>query len=357
MRKFEDVKIQVMEIQKLVRPNIKALAPYSSARDEFKGEAQAWLDANENSLGTVSGGEWNRYPDPYQLAVKEDLAKIKGVVPQQIFIGNGSDEAIDLLFRIFCQPGSDKVVSFTPTYGMYKVSAAINDAEMIEIPLTSEFQLPDFNSIKDKVEHCKLLFICSPNNPTANLIKAELIESYLLNFQGIVVLDEAYIDFASDASFASRLQEYPNLVILQTFSKAWGLAALRLGIALASPEIITYLNKVKPPYNINAYSQQKALEALQNVKALNETIAFLNGLREELNSQLSELALVKKIYPSDANFILIQVDDPNALYEYLTELGIVVRNRHSVVAGTLRITVGSDLENELLIDALKKYRP
>ncbi|MES2628771.1 MAG: histidinol-phosphate transaminase [Bacteroidota bacterium] len=344
-------------IKKLVRPNILALKPYTSARDEFKGEASVFLDANENSLGSATG-DWNRYPDPYQLKVKEKLAKLKGTTPESIFLGNGSDEAIDILFRIFCEPGKDQAVIFAPTYGMYEVSANINDVGLIRRNLDANFQLPDdLDFISYLPDDAKLLFICSPNNPSGNLIDPDKIRRVLKDFGGIVVIDEAYIDFAPEASWLKDLSKYPNLVILQTFSKAWGLAALRLGVAYASPEIIQLMNKVKPPYNINESTQQLALQALENAETVTGFTGEINRLRGELEQQLGQLPQVKKLYPSDANFILAEVGNANGLYNFLTQSGIVVRNRHTVVNNCLRITVGTADENAALITAIRNFQP
>lgn len=346
-----------MTISKLVRPNILALKPYTSARDEFKGEASVYLDANENSLGSVAKGDWNRYPDPLQLEVKEKLSKLKGCVVENIFLGNGSDEAIDVLFRIFCEPGRDKAVIFTPTYGMYEVSANINNIGLIRFPLTEEFQLPDDLDIIDSLPtQAKLLFICSPNNPSGNLIDPDKIKKVLSIFKGVVIIDEAYIDFAPNSSWLSTLKKYPNLVILQTFSKAWGLAALRLGVAYASEEIIALMNKVKPPYNVNQSTQLLALQALDNSSALTKYVADTLQLRAELISDLQKSGVVKKIYPSDSNFVLAEVSNADKIYQYLVNKGIVVRNRHSVVQNCLRITVGTKSENETLISVIKECK-
>ncbi len=345
-----------MSISHLVRPNILALKPYTSARDEFKGEASVYLDANENSMGSTAPGNWNRYPDPYQHEIKSKLSAIKRTSVENIFLGNGSDEAIDILFRIFCEPGKDKAVIFTPTYGMYEVSANINNVELVKLALTDDFQLPDSLSFIDSLSiRTKLLFICSPNNPTGNLIKPESIKNLLEAFKGIVVIDEAYIDFAPEASWLPELTNYPNLVILQTFSKAWGLAALRLGVAYASKEIINLMNKVKPPYNINESTQQLAIQALQDVTKLNNFVSSTLTLRDQLLERLKKTVGVLKIYPTDANFVLIEVTNANAIYQYLVDQGIVVRNRHSAVNNCLRITVGTELENDTLITALGQF--
>jgi len=342
-----------MNLNNLVRPNILNLKPYASARDEFQGEAAIFLDANENSLGSVNEQDWNRYPDPQQRKVKDLLAGIKGVQPENIFLGNGSDEAIDILFRVFCEPGKDQALTFSPTYGMYEVSANINNVEIIQRALDKDFQ----PRVEDLVipNEVKLVFICSPNNPTGNSIKPELITRLLDNFKGILVLDEAYIDYAADKSWLPVLLKYPKLVILQTFSKAWGLAALRLGVAYASAEIVSLMNKVKPPYNINAATQELALNALQNVGKLTAMVQETIRLRTELIHELKSLSVVKYIYPSETNFVLTEVSDAPKIYQYLVGKGIVVRNRHSVVNNCLRITVGNQAENQQLISALKSY--
>ncbi len=342
-----------MNINNIARKNIVNLAPYSSARSEFSGEASVFLDANENSLGSVTETTWNRYPDPNQLALKQKLSELKSVAVENIFLGNGSDEAIDILFRVFCEPKQDKAMIFTPTYGMYQVSANINNVDCLQIPLDENFQLPVLDS--EQLTGVKLLFICSPNNPTGNLIDKKSIVKLLGSFQGIVVIDEAYIDFSPGGSWISTLTKYPNLVVLQTFSKAWGLAGLRIGVAYANTQIIALMNKVKPPYNINEATQQLALEALYHPRKLEELVCETLLLKEQLQTQLAELQLVEKIYPSDANFMLVKVADATKLYQYLVNAGIVVRNRHGVVDNCLRITVGTREENEILLDAITNY--
>ena len=341
----------------LLRENIKNLIPYSSARDEFKGEASVYLDANENSYGSPVSTPYNRYPDPLQFAVKTRLSEIKGIPPRNIFLGNGSDEAIDILFRAFCRPGVDNVITVPPTYGMYEVSANINDVALKKVPLTSEFQL-NLEEIAAAIEdNTKLIFICSPNNPTANSINREDIETILANFNGLVIIDEAYINYSRQKTFIQELTEYSNLVVLQTLSKAWGLAGIRLGMAFASEEIIEVFNRVKPPYNINEASQQIALQALNNIDQVNTWIKETIDQREQLVSDLVKLPFVLKIYPSDANFILVKTTNAKGVYNYLVERGIIVRDRSKVelCEGSLRITIGTPAENEKLIEALKSF--
>jgi histidinol-phosphate aminotransferase len=344
-----------MDINELQRENIKNLKPYSTARDEYKGQASVFLDANENSYGSPLEKNYNRYPDPLQLDLKDAISKIKGVPIENTFLGNGSDEAIDLLYRAFCEPGKDNVIILPPTYGMYEVSANINNVEIRKINLLPNFQL-DLDGIAEVVdENTKLIFICSPNNPTGNSIVRTDIETVLANFKGLVVIDEAYINYAKQRTFIKELTEYPNLVVMQTFSKAWGLAALRLGMAFAARPIIDVLNKVKPPYNINQATQDIALEALQNIGQVNDWIKITVEEREKLSANLLELNTVKKVYPSDANFILVEVDDATKTYNALVDQGIIIRDRSKVTLceGCLRITIGTEKENETLLNALK----
>jgi len=348
----------MFDLNKLLRNNIKQLVPYSSARDEFKGEARIFLDANENSFGSPLPTDYNRYPDPMQWKLKYKLADIKGVPPQHIFIGNGSDEVIDVLYRALCNPGVDNVILCPPTYGMYEVSAHINDVVIRQVSLTEDFQL-DMPALQQAIdENTKLIFVCSPNNPTANSINREDIELLLNNFEGILVVDEAYINFARQKTFIQELTEYPNLVVMQTLSKAWGLAALRVGMAFASEEIIQVMNKIKPPYNISQAAQELALQALENIAQVNEWIRETVIERDRLATSLEKLPLVVKVYPSDANFVLAKTIDAKAIYQYLVTLGIVVRDRSRVelCAGCLRITVGTPDENEKLIAALADYK-
>ena len=347
-----------MNLEQLVRPNIRAMKPYSSARDEFQGEAQVMLDANENSLGSAGPAVFNRYPDPQQHAVKEALAALKGVAPAQIFLGNGSDEAIDLLVRLTCTPGQDSVLLLPPTYGMYEVAANLNDVRIERVLLSADFQLTPEIVAQTLVSDAKLGFLCSPNNPTGNLLAAGAIEQILRGFRGLVVVDEAYADFAAAPSWTTRLAEFPNLVVLQTFSKAWGLAGLRLGMAFASPEIVGYLNKIKPPYNISAATQQHALAALHDAPHFAQLREQLLTGRAWLAAHLSPLPIVAEVFPSAANFLLVRFHpDATAVYNYLLGQGIVVRNRTTQpgCAGTLRLTVGTVAENEQLVQALRDF--
>ncbi|PUZ30416.1 histidinol-phosphate aminotransferase [Chitinophaga costaii] len=348
----------MFDLNLVLRDNIKRLTPYASARDEFKGEASIYLDANENSFGSPLPVAYNRYPDPMQWKLKYKIADIKGVPPQNIFIGNGSDEAIDILLRAFCNPGIDNVILCPPTYGMYEVSANINDVTIRKVSLTENFQL-DLPAIESAIDaHTKLIFLCSPNNPTGNALNREDMEMILSNFDGIVVVDEAYINFSRQHSFIQELTEYPNLVVMQTLSKAWGLAALRVGMAFASEDIITVFNKVKPPYNIGQATQDLALQALENVEQVNTWIKETVHERSLLVSRLSALPQVLHIYPSDANFILAKTIDANGIYDHLVTDGIIVRNRSKVelCAGCLRITVGTPNENTALIEAIGAFQ-
>lgn len=349
----------MFDLNSLLRDNIKRLVPYSTARDEFKGEAAIFLDANENSYGSPLPVKYNRYPDPMQWKVKYKLADIKGVPPQNIFLGNGSDEVIDVLYRSFCRPGIDNVVLFPPTYGMYEVSANINDVIVRKVSLTPDTYQIDMAALQQAVdENTKLIFICSPNNPTGNSINRADIEMVLNNFDGIVVIDEAYINFARQKTFIPELTEYPNLVIMQTLSKAWGLAALRVGMAFAGEEIINVLNKVKPPYNINQAAQDLVLQALDNIGTVNEWIRDIVIERDKLSAALETLPQVLEVYPSDANFVLAKTTDAKGIYNYLVEQGIIVRDRSKVELcnGCLRITVGTPDENITLINAIKSVQ-
>jgi histidinol-phosphate aminotransferase len=343
--------------ENLVRNNIKALKPYSSARDEFKGDASIFLDANENSLGSPLLKWYNRYPDPLQWKIKEKLAAIKQVPVEKIFLGNGSDEPIDLLFRCFCEPGLDEVIICPPTYGMYEVSANINNISLNRVPLTANFQL-DLPALEEAIKpNTKIIWICSPNNPSGNSIDRQDIEMVLNNFDGLVVIDEAYINFSKQRSFVTDLTDYPNLVILQTLSKAWGLAALRLGMAFASPEIIGYLNKVKPPYNISQPVQDLVLNALDEVGQVNDMIRVLVDERKKLEADLLKCNQVLIVYPSDANFLLVKFKDAKSMYNYLLGKGIVLRDRSNVLLcdQCLRITVGTSAENEQLLATISGY--
>lgn len=345
------------DLSKLVRENIKKVRPYSSARDEFSGEAKVFLDANENSLGSPLTKWYNRYPDPHQQKLKASISRIKNVDPKNIFLGNGSDECIDLLYRCFCEPGKDNVIICPPTYGMYEVSAAINDVELKRAELLPSFQL-NLELIESLIDdNTKIIWICSPNNPTGNSINYPDIEMLLNNFNGLVVVDEAYINFSRQHSLLKELNEYPNLVVMQTFSKAWGLAALRLGMAFASREIIELLDRIKPPYNINQATQDLALEALEEVGQVNDMIKEIVAMREELIKVFQRMPLVEKVYPSDANFLLVKVREAVDVYDYLLTEGIVVRDRSKVQLcdDCLRITIGTENENALLVDALINY--
>ena len=345
------------DLDKLIRDNIKRLVPYSSARHEFTGKASVFLDANENAFGSPLPEKFNRYPDPLQWQLKFQLAKIKGVPAENIFIGNGSDEVIDLAYRIFCSPGTDSVIVCPPTYGMYEVSANINDVTIKKVNLTEDFQL-DVEGILNAVdENTKLLFICSPNNPTGNNMNRADVEVLLNNFPGIIIIDEAYINYSKQKTFIQELTEYPNLIVMQTLSKAWGLAALRLGLCYASMDIIDIFNKVKPPYNVNDASQQLGLEALQDTATVNNWIKQVVEQKEILVKEMQQLSFVEKIHPSDANFILVKVNNANKLYDFLSGNEVIVRNRSKDVhcANCLRITIGTPDENEVLINLLKSY--
>lgn len=340
-----------MNLQQLVRKNVWNMKAYSSARDEFKGEASVFLDANENPLND----KYNRYPDPLQWALKEKISKVKDIQPEKIFLGNGSDEPIDLVIRIFCEPRIDNIVAIDPTYGMYQVCADVNDVEYRKVLLNSNFDLDAGTLLEKTNENTKLIFLCSPNNPTGNLLNRKEIEKVLNSFSGIVIVDEAYIDFASEKTWLNDLQKYSNLIVLQTFSKAWGLAAVRLGMAFASPEIIKLFNKVKYPYNVNILTQNFVKGELDKLELRKEWIQILLKGRDFLNEELIKLPFVEKIYPTDSNFILVRVTDANGLYKLLAEKGVIVRNRNSVslCAGCLRITVGTDEENKILMETLR----
>jgi len=348
--------INNFDIHSLIRPNIAKMKPYSSARDEFKdlNSEMIFLDANENPFET----NVNRYPDPLQRQLKSIISKQKNIPPDQILLGNGSDEVLDLIFRAFCEPAIDNVITLPPTYGMYGVLANLNNIENREVLLDLEFQ-PDLNEIiRTRDAQTKLLFICSPNNPTGNLISIKKIEYLLENFSDLVVIDEAYIDFTNQQSWISKLNEFPNLIVTQTLSKAYGLAGIRLGICCASAEIISVLNKIKPPYNINGLSQQKAISQLQKYREIQNEISLLIAEKNKLLQALIEVNFIEKVYPSDANFILIKVDNAEKRYKQLLKKGIVVRNRSSqaLCENSLRITVGTTSENKKLIIALKTLK-
>lgn len=344
------------ELNQLLRPHIAKLQPYTSARDEYKGSEGIFLDANENPFGSVSTQQFNRYPDPYQSKLKVKISEIKEVSPSQIFLGNGSDEAIDLLFRAFCRPGIDNVILLPPTYGMYEVSASINDVEIRKIPLTEDFQLQTDKILEKADAQSKILFICSPNNPSANKMNREAILKLLRRFNGLIVVDEAYIDFSDEPSFITHLEEFPNLLVMQTFSKAWGLASLRLGMAFASKAIIQILNKIKPPYNISGLTQETVLEAIQNLKKVKNMIKEILIERDFLKLGLKELPFVIKVHPSEANFLLVKIPHAGKVYDLLIEEKIIVRNRSTVLHcdDCLRITIGTRAENLNLLHALRK---
>ncbi|HHU41564.1 MAG TPA: histidinol-phosphate transaminase [Fermentimonas caenicola] len=337
MRKFD--------LRSLVRSNIWELKPYSSARDEFWGDEGIFLDANENPFGNK-----NRYPDPHQRTLKKSLSKIKGISVDNICIGNGSDEIIDLVFRIFCEPQKDSVIICPPTYGMYEVSANINNVNIIKIPLDSNFEL---NVDEILSQNAKCLFLCSPNNPTGNSLKN--IEVLMNEFNGIIIVDEAYIDFSDKPSFIGRLSEFPNLIIMQTFSKAWALASARVGIAYADSNIIKLMDKTKPPYNVSRFNQEVALKALSKPKKFERRLKVILEQRDNLLKEFTKISVIKKVFPTDANFILIKVSDADKLYNYLVSNKLIVRNRNSVISDCIRITVGTPKENEALIEALKNY--
>ncbi len=344
-------------IDDLIRPNVRTMKPYSSARDEFQGEARVMLDANENSLGSAGPAEFNRYPDPHQRAVKQALAPLKGVAVEQIFLSNGSDEVIDLLVRLVARPGQDSILSTPPTFGMYEVAAALNDVTLERVPLDADFQLSPEAIAQILASKAKIVFLCSPNNPTGNLLRTADIEQILRGFSGLVVVDEAYADFAAQPSWLTRLAEFDNLVVLQTFSKAWGLAGIRLGMAFGSPALIAYLNRIKMPYNVSENTQRLALAALADTARFEAMRQELLQGRDSLRAALAALPIVTHIFPSDANFLLTRFGpEAGAVYEYLLGRGIVVRRpSQAACAGTLRLTVGSAAENEALVAALREF--
>lgn len=339
----------MFNFKEIVRPNILSMKAYSSARDEFSGKEGVFLDANENPFGQL-----NRYPDPHQKELKQKLSQLKNISVENIFIGNGSDEVIDLTFRIFCTPGIDKALTFSPTYGMYEVSAAINATDLIQIPLNEEFKI-DLKGVKSFLtnKNLKLIFIASPNNPTGNSIDRATIKYLLDNFSGIVFIDEAYIDFAPSASWISSIKKYPNIIVSQTLSKAWGLAAARVGTAYASEEIIQLFNKIKPPYNVSELNQKAAIKALENKAEFEKNKNIILAEKEKLILALKQSELVTKIYPSDANFLLVEVKNANKIYRKLVDQKIIIRNRTSVIQDCIRISVGTPNENEQLLNALQ----
>lgn len=348
---------RTININALLRDNIKNIKPYSSARDEYTGAASIFLDANENPHGAVDGSANNRYPDPYQQALKDVVSKIKKIGKEHIFLGNGSDEAIELLYKAFCTPGKDKAIISSPTYGMYQVCADTNDVDCIDIKLTNGFQLDVAGILQAQNEKTKLLWICSPNNPSGNLLSCHDIETLLNNFNGIVIVDEAYIDFTDAPSWIEKIDLYPNLVVIQTFSKAWGLANIRLGMMFASKEIISVINKIKMPYNINGIIQHYAAVILKDgEKNKDEMVANIISERKRLNSELSAIPCITKIYPSDSNFFLVQTTNPKEIYDYLVTRGIVTRDRSKLhlCEGGIRITIGTKQENDILLEELRR---
>lgn len=343
-------------IADLLRPHIQSIKPYSSARDEYTGKSGVFLDANENPYGPVTGKGYNRYPDPYQRSIKEKLSGIKQVATDHIFLGNGSDEPIDLLIRAFCEPGQDQILIMPPTYGMYRVSADINNVACIEVPLTPDFQINSDAVFEAITPNTKIIFICSPNNPSGNVMAENTIMKILKAFNGLVVIDEAYIDFCALPSWTNKLKDFDNLIVLQTFSKAWGLAALRLGMAFTNPFIIGILNKIKPPYNINGATQELALEALGKEIIKEKMVEDILEERKYLREALSAIPQISTIYPSEANFLLVRIADAHHLYQKLIDELIIVRDRSKVLLcdDCLRITVGTKKENELLVTTLIK---
>ena len=341
------------DLKEIVRKNIYSLKPYSSARNEFKGEASIFIDANENPYDTP----YNRYPDPLQLQVKEKISALKGVSVENIFLGVGSDEPIDLLYRIFCEPQTDNVIALEPTYGMYAVCADINNVEYRTVSLKENYQFSAEELLAATDENSKIIWLCSPNNPTGNALDTAEIEKVLKNFSGIVAVDEAYIDFSSQPSYLNKLKEYPNMVVLQTFSKAWGSAGVRLGMAFASEEIIKIFNKVKYPYNVNVLTQRYAIKLLDNFSQVEKKVKAILKNREKLEKQLAKVECVKEVYPTDANFILVKTTNSDAIYKYLIEKGIVARNRNGITLcdNCIRITVGTAEENKQVIAALKNF--
>jgi histidinol-phosphate aminotransferase len=337
------------DLNKLVRENVLKLTPYSSARDDFKGKTGIFMDANENPYGNL-----NRYPDPYQKELKSLISKVKHIEEENIFLGNGSDEIIDLTFRVFCRPGVDKALTFMPTYGMYEVSASVNDVEVIKIPLNNSFQI-DLRKAESQFsdKNLKLVFICSPNNPTSNSMHHKDVEYIVANFSGIVLLDEAYVDFSDTPSFINLVNRYSNLIVMQTFSKAFGLAAARVGMAFLNPDIVQYFNKIKPPYNISTINQKAAINKLYHIEQYKSQVTIIKKERERLSAILSEMDLVEKVYPSDANFLLVKVKNSSYIYNALVNKNIIIRNRSNLIDNCVRITIGTKSENDQLINALK----
>jgi len=340
----------MININDLIRPNIRALQPYQSARGAFYNSAAILLDANENPFDTG----YNRYPDPYQTSLKAAVAEIKSINPEQIFVGNGSDEAIDLLVRAFCEPGKDRVYFFPPTFGMYRVVAQINNVEVVEIPLAENFDLPDIRLINRQLTSSGIVFLCSPNNPTGNLIPLQLVCQIAGMFNGLVVVDEAYIDFAAAPSALSRLAALPNLVVLQTLSKAYGMAGLRVGLAFAHRQVVEVMNKIKYPYNVSVLSQRQALKLLADQEGQQAQTDLIIREREKLRQALLPLPFVRQVYPSAANFLLVRWQDASAIHNRLRQAGILVRQMAAPLADCLRVTVGTPQQNELLLKTLKE---
>lgn len=349
--------METFNLNLLLRPHLRNFKPYASARTEYTGSEGIFLDANENPIGSAGDTISNRYPDPLQIHVKQKLAGIKGVLKEQIFLGNGSDEAIDLMVRAFCEPGIDNILVCPPSYGMYETAANLNNIRMKEVLLTEDFQLNVPEILQQIDAFTKIIFVCSPNNPTGNLIHSDSIELLLRSFKGIVVVDEAYIDFSSSPSWIERLGEFPNLIVLQTFSKAWGMAGIRLGMAFASEEIIKIFNAIKPPYNISTLTQQQAMKALTNHEAMEVMVSEMNKQRDELMATLEGKSYVVRLYPTDANFFLMKVSDPDALYQFLIRNKVIVRNRNKapLCGGCVRISVGTTDENKRLLELMDEF--
>jgi histidinol-phosphate aminotransferase len=349
--------MESIDIQQLLRPHLRNFKPYASARTEYTGTDAIFLDANENPIGSASGEAYNRYPNPLQTKVKQKVAALRNIVKEQVFIGNGSDEAIDLIYRAFCEPGTDNVIICPPTYGMYETSAQLNNVALKKVLLTADFQL-DVPSILDEVnDHTKAIWLCSPNNPTGNLLYSEDIKMILRSFGGLVIVDEAYIDFADADSWVTKLETYPNLIVLQTLSKAWGMAGIRVGLAFASIEVIDVLTAIKPPYNVSAPAQNAALKALTNETTMKLMIAEIIEQRHRLSVALLRFPFVQKVFPSDSNSLLVKVEDADELYNYLVNNKIIVRNRNKtpLCEGSIRISIGTKQENDLLLQCLEKY--
>lgn len=342
----------MIDINSLVRENIKRLIPYSCARDEYKGDVGIFLDANENPYGTL-----NRYPDPYQRELKSAVSRFRNIAVEKIFLGNGSDEIIDLCYRAFCNPGVDRAMTFVPSYGMYEVSSGINDVGLIKIPLDDNFQI-DLKTIEPYLSEpdLKLIFICSPNNPTGNSMEPSRVESIISGFGGIVVIDEAYIDFARQPSFMNLLGRYNNLIVMQTFSKAMGMAAVRVGMAFADSSVVNIFNKLKPPYNISSINQKAVLNAINHTASVFKKVARIRSERARLERNLLKISIVEKVYPSDSNFLLVKTKNADLVYSMLIEKKIIVRNRNRVVPGCIRITVGSIKENNILLRTMRQIK-